>query len=121
MKKIACFFASLIILTCSACGKTEVPYISSEDDRDSSQTNESISNIHGADVPFGGKLTYTNLDSKSSVSEVRDIMIKAGIQNKYVDTILDWVTDYNNCMRGCSAFSLAGDFVTVDKTTVDYG
>lgn len=52
---------------------------------------------------------------------MRDILTKAGIQTKYVDTVLDWVTDYNNCMRGCSAFSLEGDFVTIDGTVVDYG
>lgn len=68
MKKIACLFASLIMLTCSACDKEEVPYVTLEDIQESCQTNESISNIQEADVPLSGKLTYTNLDSKSSVS-----------------------------------------------------
>ncbi|MCH5199383.1 MAG: DUF4300 family protein [Oscillospiraceae bacterium] len=121
MKKIACLFASLIILACSACGKAEAPYISSEDIQESRQTNESVSNIQEADVPLSGKLTYTNLDSQSSVEEVRSILTKAGIQAIYVDTVLDWAADYNNCMRGCPAFSLVGDFVTIDEAAVDYG
>lgn len=77
--------------------------------------------------PDGGKaagadqLTYTNLVSESSIREVQEILTKAGIQAKHVDTVLEWVTDYNHCMRECSAFSLADDFVTIDGTTVDYG
>lgn len=121
MKKTACLFALLIILACSACGKAEAPYISSEDIQESRQTNESVSNIQEADVPLSGKLTYTNLDSQSSVEEVRSILTKAGIQAIYVDTVLDWAADYNNCMRGCPAFSLVGDFVTIDEAAVDYG
>ena len=132
MKKIVCIFALLVVLICSACGKTEVPDITSEDIQEvpdiisediqeSNQPNEGISNIQDADVAFSDKLTYTNLDSESSISEVRDILTKAGIYTRYVDTVLDWVTDYNDCMRGCSSFSLVGDFVTIDGTTVDYG
>ena len=62
-----------------------------------------------------------HLDSESSAREVRDILTNAGIQAEYVDTVLDWVTDYNNCMRECSAFSLVGNFITIEGTTVDYG
>lgn len=111
---------SLIMLTCSACGKTEVP-ITSENVQESSQTDGSISDNQDADIPLSDKLTYTNLDSESSVSEVQDIMTKAGIQTRYIDTVLEWAADYNNCMRECSSFSLEGDFVTIDGTMVDYG
>lgn len=123
MKKIVCIFAfvMLIVLTCSACGKTEVPYTASENIQEDSQTNENIPNIQETDASRSAELTYSNLDSESSVHEVRDILTNAGIQTKYVDTVLDWVTDYNNCMRECSSFSLVGDFTTIDGTTVDYG
>lgn len=67
------------------------------------------------------KLTYTNLDSESSIYEIRETLLNAGIKQKSVDIVLDWVADYNSCMRGCSSFTLVGDFITIDGTTVDYG
>lgn len=121
MQKILLTMLIFTMLTLSACGKTEAPYITSEVIKESSQADESISNIQDADTALSNKLTYTNLDSESSIGEVRDILIKAGIQTEYVDTVLDWATDYNNSMRECSSFSLVGDFVTTDGTTVDYG
>lgn len=73
------------------------------------------------DAVLQDKLAYSNLDSESSMSEVRDILIKAGIQTSHIDTVLSWVTDYNNSMRECPSFSLVGDFITMDEMVVDYG
>lgn len=119
MKKITCLFMSLVLLSCSACGNTDESFAETEEIQESSRA-ESV-DTQDTEVIFSDKLTYTNLDSESSVSEVRDILTKADIRTEYVDAVLDWVSDYNDCMRGCSSFSLAGDFVTIDGTTVDYG
>lgn len=70
---------------------------------------------------LSGGLTCTNLDSDASMKEVRDILMNAGIPAEYIDTVLDWVKDYNDCMRECPSFSLIGDFITIEGTTVDYG
>lgn len=73
------------------------------------------------DTFSAGPLTYTNLDSEASVHEVRDILLKAGTQMEYVDTVFRWVTDYNDCMRECPSFSLVGDFAAMEGMVVDYG
>lgn len=95
MKKIACLCMSLILLLCSACRNT--------------------------DVVSQDKWTYSNLDSESSMREIRDILTKAGIQTNHVDAVLSWAADYNDSMRECPSFSLVGDFITLDEMTVDYG
>lgn len=118
MKKISCLFVPLVLFCC-ACGNTELSSVTVET-QESRQADESI-DTQDTDIICSDKLTYTNLDSETSVSEVRDILIKAGIQTEYVDTVLEWVSDYNNCMRECSSFSLAGDFITADGMMVDYG
>ncbi len=121
MRKIACLCVSLILLLCSACGNTEVPFATTEDNQGNSQVNDDVPSISNADIIPQDKLTYSNLDSESSMSEVRDILTKAGIQTNHVDTVLGWATDYNDTMRECPSFSLVGDFITIDETTVDYG
>ena len=120
MKKISCLCIFLILLLCSACGNTEIPF-TTEDNQESSQTSDEVPGNQNIDVVLQDKLTYSNLDSESSMGEVRDILTKAGIQTNHVDTVLSWVTDYNDSMRECPSFSLIGDFVTVDGMTVDYG
>ncbi len=121
MKKNVCLCVSLILLLCSACGNTEIPFTTTEDNQESSQAGDEVPSIQNKDAVPQNKLTYSNLDSESSMSEVQDILTKAGIQTNYVDTVLSWVTDYNDSMRKCPSFSLVGDFITVDEMIVDYG
>lgn len=120
MKKISCLCIFLILLLCSACGNTEIPF-TTEDNQESNQASDEVPSNQNRDVVLQDKLTYSNLDSESSMSEVRDILTKAGIQSTHVDTVLSWVTDYNDSMRECPSFSLIGDFVTIDGMAVDYG
>ena len=63
-------------------------------------------------------LTYTNLNSKSAINEVESILLKSGIKDEYVRDVLEWVADYNNCMK---EFTLIGDFTTVSTKAIDYG
>ncbi len=121
MKKIAYLCVSLILLLCSACGNTEIPSTATEDNQESNRVSDEVPSIQKIDVVLQDKLTYTNLDSESSLREVRDILTKAGIQTNNIDTVFRWVTDYNDSMRECPSFSLIGDFITVDEMTVDYG
>lgn len=109
------------MLLCSACGNTEIPLTTIEDNQESSQGSDEVPSNQNIDIVPQDKLTYSNLDSELSMSEVRDILVKAGIQTNYVDIVMGWVTDYNNSMRECPSFSLVGDFITLDKMTVDYG
>ena len=120
MKKAACLFISLVLLSCSACRNTEESFAETQEIQESGKEEEKV-DTQDSKVIFSDKLTYTNLDSESSVSEVRDILTKADIRKEYVDTVLGWVSDYNDCMRACPSFSLAGDFITIDGTAVDYG
>lgn len=96
MKRVVLLVIVTAVLACSACQKAE-------------------------DTFPAGPLTYTNLDSEASVREVRDILLKAGIQTEYVDTVFRWVTDYNDCMRECPSFSLVGNFAAMEGMVVDYG
>ena len=66
-------------------------------------------------------LTYTNLNSKSAINEVKSILLKSGIKDEYVRDVLEWVADYNNCMKDCKEFTLIGDFTTVSTKAIDYG
>lgn len=120
MKKISCLCVLLILLFCSACKNTEITF-ATEDNKESGQASAEVpSNQNISDI-LQDKLTYSNLDSESSMSEVWDILTKAGIRTNHIDTVLNWVTDYNNSMRECTSFSLVGDFITIDKMTVNYG
>nr|WP_300849013.1 DUF4300 family protein [uncultured Acetatifactor sp.] len=84
-------------------------------------SGDEVPGNQNTDAALRNKLTYSNLDSESSMDEVRDILTKAGIQADYVDAVLSWATDYNDSMRECPSFSLVGDFMTIDGMTVDYG
>ena len=68
-----------------------------------------------------GTLTYTNLNSKSSIDEVKSSLKTSEIRSEYADRVLEWVADYINCMRNCDVFSLTGDFITVSAKAIDYG
>ena len=116
MKKNVCLCVSLILLLCSACGNTEIPFTTTENNQESSQASVEVPSNQNIDVVLQDKLTYSNLDSESSMIEVRDILTKAGIQTNHVDNVLSWATDYNDSMRECPSFSLVGDFITVDAT-----
>ena len=83
MKKISCLCIFLILLLCSACGNTEIPF-TTEDNQESSQTSDEVPGNQNIDVVLQDKLTYSNLDSESSMSEVRDILTKAGIQTNNI-------------------------------------
>lgn len=121
LKKIICLCTLWMVLFCSACGNSEVPFTQTNGNQESNETSDKVSDIQNVDTVPQNKLTYSNLDSELSMSEVRDILTKAGIQTDYVDTVLGWVTDYNDSMRECPSFSLVGDFITIDEMTVDYG
>ena len=82
---------------------------------DSKKNSESISEV----ISTG--LTYTNLNSKSAINEVKSILLKSGIKDEYVRDVLEWVADYNNCMKDCKEFTLIGDFTTVSTKAIDYG
>ncbi len=120
MKKTAFLCVLLILMFCSACGNTEAPF-TTEDTQESSRAGDEVPSNQNIDVVVQDKLTYSNLDSELSMNEVRDILLKSGIPTNHVDTVLNWVTDYNNSMRECPSFSLVGDFVTIDEMAVDYG
>ena len=120
MKKFACLCVLLILTFCSACGNTEAPF-TTEDTQESSRAGDEVPGNEKIDAVLQNQLTYSNLDSELSMNEVRDILLKSGIPTNHVDTVLNWVTDYNNSMRECPSFSLVGDFVTIDEMAVDYG
>jgi len=52
---------------------------------------------------------------------VKSILLKSGIKDEYVRDVLEWVADYNNCMKDCKEFTLIGDFTTVSTKAIDYG
>ena len=92
---------------------------------DSKKNSESISEetSAGTDESYvlSAGLTYTNLNSKSAIDEVKSILLKSGIKDEYVRDVLEWVADYNNCMKDCKEFTLIGDFTTVSTKAIDYG
>lgn len=65
-------------------------------------------------------LTYSNLNSKMALNEIKSVFKNSGIDNKSVDKVLEWVNDYNAVMNNCEAFSLVGDFTTIQDKTVYY-
>ena len=124
MKRIktnACLCFSLMALLCTACGNTQATDTTTAHNHQNSMTDKDVAGIQNADVIPQDTPAYSNLDSESSMKEVREILLKAGIRAAHTDTVLNWVTDYNNSMRDCPSFTLTGDFITVDEMTVDYG
>ena len=41
------------------------------------------------------ELIYSNLNSETSMNEIKSIFKDSGIENKYIDNVLVWVNDYN--------------------------
>ena len=100
MKRVLCAVLALALLACPGCGASERP---------------------AGKTGGGASFVYSNLDSEAARDEVRDCLTGAGVREESVDAVLGWAADYNDCMRECEAFSLAGDFAPMKGTTVDYG
>lgn len=66
-------------------------------------------------------ITYSNLNSPASQTELEQTFSNAGISENNINTVLKWIVDYNECMKQCKAFSLIGDFITNNDSIVDYG
>ena len=66
------------------------------------------------------ELIYSNLNSETSMNEIKSIFKDSGIENKYIDNVLVWVNDYNSVMKNCESFSLVGDFTTIQDKTIYY-
>lgn len=65
-------------------------------------------------------LIYSNLNSETSMNEIKSIFKDSGIENKSIDNVLIWVEDYNSAMKNCESFSLVGDFTTIQDKTIYY-
>ena len=65
-------------------------------------------------------LTYSNLNSEMTMNEIKSVFENSGIENKSIDKVLEWVKDYNAAMKNCEAFSLVGDFTTIQDKTIYY-
>ena len=65
-------------------------------------------------------LIYSNLNSETSMNEIKSIFKDSGIENKCIDNVLVWVNDYNSVMKNCESFSLVGDFTTIQDKTIYY-
>lgn len=121
MKRALILLGAVILTILSGCGDSEDRY---QPIIDSSSTDSETSYLSSGTVKedfFSGKLIYTNLNSENSVNEVKEILTDANIPSKSIDTVFDWVADFNDAMKSCPAFTLAGDFTAIDKDTVDYG
>lgn len=66
------------------------------------------------------ELIYSNLNSETSMNEIKSIFKDSGIENKSIDNVLVWVKDYNSVMKNCESFSLVGDFTTIQDKTIYY-
>ena len=66
------------------------------------------------------ELIYSNLNSETSMNEIKSIFKDSGIENKCIDNVLVWVNDYNSVMKNCESFSLVGDFTTIQDKTIYY-
>ena len=56
LKKISCLCIFLILLLCSACGNTEIPF-TTEDNQESSQASAEVPSNQNIDVVLQDKLT----------------------------------------------------------------
>ena len=50
MRKIICLCVSLIMLLCSACGNTEIPFTTTEDNQESSQASDEVPSTQNIDI-----------------------------------------------------------------------
>lgn len=124
MKKILILFAAaiLFILTAfSGCVNSEEQYQAMIGTSLADGETTVIASGTVNEKIVSDSLTYTNLNSDASVKEVKEILTKANIPSKSIDTVFDWIADFNAAMKNCPSFTLIGDFTTIDKNTVDYG
>lgn len=109
--KIVSLLLSLLLATTILAG-------CSNKQKDNEMSEEkSISKIEN-DANKG--LIYSNLNSETSMNEIKSIFKDSGIKNKYIDNVLVWVNDYNSVMKNCKSFSLVGDFTTIQDKTIYY-
>ncbi|MBD5104569.1 MAG: DUF4300 family protein [Ruminococcaceae bacterium] len=121
MKRALILLGAVILTFFSGCGDPEDRYRQITDTSSAESETSFLSNGAVKENFISGKLTYTNLNSENSVNEVKEILTGANIPSKNIDTVFDWVTDFNDAMKSCPAFTLVGDFTTIDRNTVDYG
>ena len=109
--KIVSLLLSLLLATTILAG-------CSNKQKDNEMSEEkSISKIEN-DANKG--LIYSNLNSETSMNEIKSIFKDSGIENKCIDNVLVWVNDYNSVMKNCESFSLVGDFTTIQDKTIYY-
>ena len=59
-EKNVCLGVSLILLLCSACGNTEIPFTATENNQESSQASVEVPSDQNIDVVLQDKMTYSN-------------------------------------------------------------
>lgn len=113
IKKHIILLFIVLMLFCSSCQRAE---------QQSSEIKDINMTSAGSETKvIENRPEYTNLASETAIKEVQDILLEAGIRAEYVNTVSNWIEDYNDCMKNCKAFSLQGNFTAMDGTTVDYG
>lgn len=109
--KIVSLLLSLLLATTILAG------CSNKQKNNEMSEEKSISKIEN-DANKG--LIYSNLNSETSMNEIKSIFKDSGIENKCIDNVLVWVNDYNSVMKNCESFSLVGDFTTIQDKTIYY-
>jgi len=107
VKKIILMSAcTLAILGLAACGKAQKQ-------SNGSQENLTVGQTSSEKYPW--KATYSNLNSKKSVEEVRSLL-SAHLDKDSVDNFVNLVNDYNGLV---GSTGLTGDFTKFTKTEYD--
>lgn len=107
VKKIMLMSAcTLAILGLVACGKTQKQ-------SNGGQENSTVGQTSSEKYPW--KATYSNLNSKKSVEEVKSLLA-ADLDKNGVDNFVNLVNDYNGIVGSAG---LTGDFTTFTKTDYD--
>lgn len=103
----------IVSVSALACGENTVVPDSAETEMEPAADTDQIYQ--------DGTLTYTNLVGEAVQNEVGESLVSAGIPQKYVDKMFQWVDDFNQCMDKCETFHLVDEFLTEQITVVDYG
>ena len=119
-KKTLHLLFSMVLLSGIVCACSNKHCVGSTGTTDKIEKTDSKKNSESISEVISTGLTYTNLNSKSAIDEVKSILLKSGIKDEYVRDVLEWVADYNNCMKDCKEFTLIGDFTTVSTNYGDY-
>ena len=107
VKKIMLMSAcTLAILGLAACGKAQKQ-------SNGSQENPTVGQTSSEKYPW--KATYSNLNSKKSLEEVKNLLA-ADLDKNSVDNFVNLVNDYNGIVGSAG---LTGDFTTFTKTDYD--